>query len=398
MHFSVDPDAIGPMLRVCNKISDAKGFRPIYGYVRMEATEQGVLSLSVLDSYVNFTGNVEVSSVQKAGVVIVETDRLVSIFKTRVGGHDVELEESSEFLTIKQGEFRARLPLFRREAFPEFSLITFTPSYRLEVTPTLLANLSRCAEAVDAGPKDPFQGMLLDFETPNMLWVCGFSNALVHVHNSSVREHGGFRCVLAPSCLPILGMYSADVRTELVFDLEHNRAVFVNPVMTMSVTFVEDKYPRGYISFLGLQEMAQGRFFQNKVAGGQIVESLPKSPIEFRTAEFLGALESAASVLGSEDKAIEFRREERLSDGRGVAELIGVNRMTQAKASEKILSTDNLQMKLVVGIHTDKVSSTLRKFQSETFKFFVFDALSPIVLVEDGVPDFAAVTLPLRVA
>jgi len=392
MHLLVDPDSLSSVLKICNRISDAKGFQPIYGYVKIEADEDGVLSFSVLDSYVRFIGRAEASEVKIPGIAVVETDRLVSIFKTRLGGHDTELKIQDNFLEIKQGEFRARLPLYQRNEFPEFDL-ELVSSYSIEVTPSLLVNLSRCADAVDTKGlgNDSFQGLLIDFEDTNKLWICGFSNSLVHVYNTDVEEHGGFRCVLAPSCLPILSYFSADVKTDIHFDLEHNKAVFQNPIISMSISFVEDKYPKDYVKLLGLKNMSKGEFCRSDN------QELLKF-IEMNTSDFLYALESASSVLGTEDKAIEFRREDKLDDGRGIVEMVGLNRMTQAKASEKILVLDELDYKLTLGLHSEKVESTISKFQSEKFKFFVGDAQTPIIVVEEGVPDFVAVTLPLRVS
>jgi DNA polymerase III sliding clamp (beta) subunit (PCNA family) len=401
MNFSVDPDIINPLLQVCSKISNPKGFKPIYGYTKIVVGSDNVLTLSVFDSYVQFTGRIEVASVREPGEAIVECDRLTNVFKTRIGGFNSEVKIDDNFLLIKQGEFRGKLPLYKKEEFPEFDF-GIEIDYSIDLTPSLVSNLSRCSQAVDTKSKDnPFHGLLLDFESTKILHVCGFSNSLVYMHVMKVPEHGGFRCVMAPSCFPLLSSYNADVKTVLGFDLEKNRAVFSNPLMKFKVGFVEDKYPQGYVDMLGLQEMAAGNYYMNKVetVEGQrkIVSKTLRKFIQFKTSEFLGVLESAASVLGDEDNAVVLNRSEGTSD-HGIAEFSGYNRLNGAKASEKMLVTDNLENSLTIGLHAERIRATVSKFRSESFKMFVHDALSPVVLVEDGSSDFCAISMPLRIS
>jgi DNA polymerase III sliding clamp (beta) subunit (PCNA family) len=399
MNFTINPEVITPVLKLCAKISNPNGFKPVFGYIKILADKNKVVTLSVMDSSIQFSGRVEASDVLKPGEAIVEADRFFHIFKTRVGGSKVEVKKEENFLTFKQKEFRAKLSLLKDDEFPEFNF-NINHSYSMEISAELLRNISRCASVVDSKSKGKFNGLLFDFGRKNELWVCGFSDHLVYVFKTGVEKHGGFRCVLDSSCLSLLSSYVGNSSVRLFLDLNKSRAVFSNDTMSMMVSFMEDKYPHGYVEFLGLNDMDNGKFWMNKLgprddAGNiKIIESIQREIIEFDRENFIRALVSAASVLDG-GGIVEMIREEATSKGDGIAEFVGYNHKTNAKASEKILSKDNLKEKFSIGLSSEKVLSVVSSFSSDIFRIHVLDAKQPIVIVEDKEPNFVAISLSM---
>jgi hypothetical protein len=97
--------------------------------------------------------------------------------------------------------------------------------------------------------------------------------------------------------------------------------------------------------------------------------------------------------------AVELAVKQKLPDGRFIVELVGLNRFTKAKATEKILSESTLDSMLTIGIHYQKMRECLRLFADDTFEMWVHGPADVVVLRDPkNFPNMVSFSVPLRIA
>jgi DNA polymerase III sliding clamp (beta) subunit (PCNA family) len=406
MKIAVMPDVLKPQLLRCAKIAShdggnkAAGLKPIYGYVHVSASEGNLITLRVQDPHVFFEARLLADSIEELGDALVECDKLASVLKTRLDGHTIQFNTDGEFLNVKQGEFRAKLPLLKGEAIPPLPDPDKPYDFTLDFEPKMLSAVNKCGTVIEDEKADTqFKGLLLDMTEEKTLRIAGFSQALLHVARFDIPETGGFRLALAQRALPLLDSLAGTLPMKLAFDRINSKVICSSSDSSMSIKCVEDSYPKGYVNFLGLHKMGQGIYPLTKIdKDGKITEETPRKMVKFRREEFINALGSAACVLGKEDNAIEIAVKNKLPTGQFVVELIGLNRFTKAKASEKVLAESSLEIALTIGVHYQKMREALRLFGSDNFEMWVLGAADPIVLVDEGTKDMISFSVPLRIA
>jgi DNA polymerase III sliding clamp (beta) subunit (PCNA family) len=404
MKFSILPEVLQPQLLRCAKVasfdasSNKGGLKPIYGYVQL-SVEATMLTLRAQDPTLHFEARAIVDAVEKTGTALVECDRLVSILKTRIPSFAITVSTEGEFLLIKQGEFRAKLPLLKNEEIPSLNLEQKF-DFEMDFEPKLLEYTNRAGSVVEEEKSDsPFKGLLFDLSEPGVLRLAGFSQSLCHIARFSVPStpEPGFRFALAQRALPLIGSLSANLPMKLSYDKLNARVCISSSECSMSMRCVEDTYPKSYVSFLGFHKQAENVYpFVKLDADGNIVAEQKRNWIRFRRDEFLSAINSASCLLGKEDFAVELSIKNKLSNGQYVVEMVGLNRFTKANAVERILAESDLSSLLTIGIHYPKIKEALRLMTSDTFTMHVVDAMTPIVLIEDHQTEMASVNVPLR--
>src|SRR5579872_6426972 len=400
MKVNVLPEVIRPQLSRCAKIAsfDSKGnLKPVYGYVSITTTGN-MVNLRVQDAHVHFEANLLADSTEQDGTALVECDKFLSILKTRLDGHPVQLSIENEFLLLKQGEFRAKLPQLKGESIPPLPPQEKPYDFVIDFEPKMWSATNRCGVVVEDEKSDsPFKGLLFDFQEEKTIRIAGFSQALLHVARFDLPETGGFRVSVAQRVLPLFDSLSGNLPMKLAFDRHNMRVVCTSSENSVSVRCVEDTYPKGYVELLGLHKMQQGVFPITKLTKeGKIAEEIPRKQLKFRREEFMQALGSAACILGREDNAVEVIIKNKTATGQYVVEMVGLNRFTKAKATEKILAESNLDSTLSIGIHHQKVREALRLMQSDFFTAHVGGPADVIVLTEEGNIDLVSFSVPLR--
>jgi len=406
MRISVMPDVLRPQLTRCARIAShdggnkAAGLKPIYGYVHMNAGEGSMITLRVQDPHVFFEARLLAETNEEQGDALVECDRLLSILKTRVDGHALQFWTEGEFLNVKQGEFRAKLPLLKGESIPPMPSPDKPYDFSFDYEPRMLAATNKCGSVIEDEKSDsPFKGLLFDMTEEKTFRIAGFSQALLHVARFDLPETGGFRVALASRALPLFDSLAGTLPMKLSFDRLNAKVICASSESSMCVKCVEDTYPKGYVEFLGLHKMTQGEYPLTKLdKDGKIVSETPRRTLKFRREEFINALTSAACVLGKEDNAVELVAKQKLPTGQYVIELLGLNRFTKAKASEKVLAEANLEASVAIGVHYAKMRECLRLFGADNFDMHVNGPADPIVLVEEGTKEMVSFSVPLRIA
>jgi hypothetical protein len=307
--------------------------------------------------------------------------------------------KENEFLCIKQGEFRAKLPMLKGENIPP-QVHKETYDYELDFEPRMLAAVNRCGTVIEDDKADsPFKGILFDLSEEKTLRIAGFSQALLHSAQFDLPSTGGFRVALAYRCLPLFESLSGTLPTKILFDHKDHRVVCSSSESSMIVRCVEDTFPKGYVQFLGFHKIKQHQYPLTKTdKDGTILEETPRKVLKFRRDEFLSALNAAACVLGKEDNAVEMSVTNKLATGQYIVELIGLNRLNKARATSKVLAEATLASTLTIGIHQGKVREALRNFGTDVFEMHVSSPMDPFVLVEDGNNEIVSLSVPLRVA
>jgi DNA polymerase III sliding clamp (beta) subunit (PCNA family) len=407
MRCSIMPDVLRPQLARCGRIASfeggnkAAGLKPVYGYVSIHAGDLGnLITLRVQDPHVFFEGRLLSIIVEEPGEALVECDRLLSILKTRLDGHPITFSSEGEFLLIKQGEFRAKLPLLKGETIPPLPTPDKPYDFTIDFEPRMLAAVNRCGTVIEDEKSDTqFKGLLLDLTEEKTFRIAGFSQALLHLARFDIPETGGFRMSIAPRSLPLFDSLAGTLPMKLSFDRVNNKVICASSESSMSIKCTEDTYPKGYINFLGVHKMAEGQYPITKLnKDGLIQEETSRKVMKFRREEFINALGSAACVLGKEDSAVELTVKQKLPDGSFVVEMAGLNRFTKARASEKVLATSNIEAALSIGVHYQKMREALKTFGTDNFDMYVLGPADPIVLVEEGTKEALSFSIPLRIA
>jgi len=402
MRVTALPESLQTHLQRCLKIasldSKSAALKPIYGYVQI-STLGSMVTLRVHDPFVHFETRLLADTSTEDGDVEVECDRFYQVMKTRVEGQPVHLWTEGEFLFVKQGEFRAQIPTLKLEAFPKFEF-SGKSDFEFDYEPSMLSATNRCGSVIEDDRGDAqFKGLLFDLTEEKTLRIAGFSQALLHVARFATQETGGFRASFAQKALPLLESLSSGLPMRLSFDKEGQRFVLTSSEFSLSVRCIEDTYPEGYVSFLGLHKMSDAVYPVTKLdKSGQIVEEIPRKFLKFRRQDFLASLGSAACVLSKEDNAIQLSVKQKLQSGQYLVELSGFNRLTKAKAQEKILSESNLDSSFSIGLHYGKVRECLKLFDADVFVMYVHTASDPVVLVEEGHKEFVSLSVPLRIS
>jgi DNA polymerase III sliding clamp (beta) subunit (PCNA family) len=402
VRIAVLPESFKTQLARCSKITTdggKTGLRPIYSYVLISGLENSLIQLRVRDPHVLFEGRLVAETITKTGEALVECDRLVNVMKTRIEGHAVDMWTDEEFLHIKQGEFRAKLPLLRKETIPAEPFDPPT-QFSIDLEPKMLDAINRCGGILEGDRgDDPFQGLLIDLEEPGMMRILGMSRALINMAQFGIPVPGGFRVVMAPRALALFATLAGNEQLHLAIDTQNAKVLLTSPEVSMRISCLEDNYPRKYVPYLGLHELTEGRFWATQLdKDGNITGQTPKYVFRLHRAPFLDALTSASSVLGKEDQAIEFNANSKLANGSTVVEIVGLNRFTKAKASEKILAESDLQSAFQIGLNYAKVRECLRIYEADVFRMYVAGASDPVVLVEEGATTFVSLTMPMKVA
>jgi len=400
LKFSVAPETFRTQLGRCSKVAsnDSKsGLRPIYGYVLLIA-QHNMVTLRAHDPHVTFEGRFVPDTLDSDGEALVECDRLMNIVKTRVEGYPIDVWVDKEFLHLKQGEFRAKLPLLRKETIPE---VSFKGPFKLEaqLEPKMLDGLTRCGKVIEEKADTSYAGLLLDFEVAGTFRICGFSRALVHVAQFPIANTHQFRVVLSPKVIPLLESLSRANETTIGIDTDSAKVVITSAECSLRVACIEDGYPKGYMEFFGLHKMAESQYYLTKIdKDGRVEEENQRQFIRLNKNGFLDAMTSASSVLGKEDLAIELNVSKKLAEGQVVLEMVGLNRFSKAKAQEKILANSDITTVYQLGIHYGKVREALRDFESDTFTLWVGSAQDVFFMIEEERSDFVSIGIPLKVA
>jgi DNA polymerase III sliding clamp (beta) subunit (PCNA family) len=336
--------------------------------------------------------------IDEVGTALVECDRLVNILKTRIDGFPIEFSTEAEFLNIKQGEFRAKLPLLKGESIPPLPEAKY--EFEIDFESKFLSAVNACGSVVEDEKSDsPFQGLLLDFTDEKTFRIAGFSQALLHVARFDIPSTGGFRVAISYRALPLFESLSGDLPMKLEFDRSNNRVLCSSSESSMSVRCVEDRYPKFYPEFLGLHRMSDKVYPVTKLNKDNKVElETPRKTLTFNVQEFVNALGSAACVLGKEDNALSLSTKNKLESGQFIVLLEGLNRFSKAHAVEKLLCESTLDTAFTIGLHYAKIRECLRLFTSDRFTMHVLEKGDPIVLVQEGDGSFVSISVPLRVS
>jgi len=401
LKFSILPEILRVQLARCSKVASdgaKSGLRPIYGYLLLIVGDS-LLTLRAHDPHVTFEGRCVCSEIKSDGEALVECEKLTSILKTRPDGFAIDFWVEKEFLNIRQGEFRAKLPLLRKETIPAVSF-KGPFQFELELEPRMLDGMTRCSKVIEEKADSAYAGLLVDLTTEGFFRICGFSRALVHVAQFPLAEKSSlFRMVISPKALPLIETLSRVNQTHFGVDVTNAKIVISSPECSLRIACVEDTYPKAYMEFLGLHKMQDEQYFLTKLdADGRVIDEKGRETIRFNKNQFLDALASAASVLGKEDLAVECNIAKKLADGGVIVDLVGLNRFTKAKAEEKILAASSISSVYQLGIHYAKVRECLRDFEAEVVTFHVGSAQDPFLMIEEGRSDFCSVGIPLKVS
>jgi hypothetical protein len=406
MRLAVMPDVLRPQLLRCGKIASheggnkAAGLKPIYGYVHINAGEGSMVTLRVQDPSVFFEARLLADACEETGDALVECDRLLSVLKTRVDGHPIQIWTEAEFLHFKQGEFRAKLPLLKGESIPPLPPPDKPYDFTLDFEPRMLSAMNRCGTTVEDERADAqFKGLLLDLTEEKTLRIAGFSQALLHVARFDLPDTGGFRMALAPRALPLFESLSGTLPMKLSFDRVNSKVICSSSDSSIVVRCLEDTYPKGYIEFLGIHKMIDSVFPLTKLdKDGKIVSETTRKILKFHRDTFINAMGAAACVLGKEDNAVELCVKNKTATGEYIIEMIGLNRFTKARSVDKLLADSDLDTTLSIGLHHQKVRECLRLFGSDRFQMHVVGSTDFIALIEEGNKDFASFSVPLKIA
>lgn len=392
MYFEIDAEVLSPLVTKASKVSSQSSVNRICQYVKL-AVEGSTFKVSAMNDFVYYEGTGMPRSVTSQGQALTEVSDLVSVVKTRSEGVPIvfELDSEAGFLNISQGEFFAKLPIYTGSDFPAIT-VPDQLSYEIELEPAILQYLDHCSSVIDTKTEGPYKGVLLDFESDCVFRICGFSKSLLTVFSMDVEKHGGFRTVLAPDSLPIISDLPIE-SLRLGFDLQGNMAYFLAPSCFVRVSFVEDKYPLGYLDMLGLAEYQSGVYS----ALSKEKELVPLRLMQFQTDTFLDVTRSVASVLSKFDVGVALQLIGKLDDGTRVVELRALNRLTKAKAVERLAATSEETEQIQLGLHLSRVKEVVSKFSSANFELWFSGPTGHIVLVDPADRRFVAVGIPVKI-
>jgi hypothetical protein len=375
------PESLNDVAQHAIGVSRPKGVRPVYSYVRVAAAD-GHVVVSAVNEEVAFEGRADASDIGAPGSAVVDAKRLGAVLKCLVNGDPAHLELKEGFLHVKQHTFRAKLPHYGAEAFPELELPS-APNAELAIDAQTAHGIHRVVACTEKERNGPYVGVLFDFEQPGLMRICGIGQFAVHFYQVPLDAGSvsGKRFALsrAVTSFPDTG----DPLT-LVID-EKGAAIFESPRFRLRVPFVADTFPAKYVELLGVDELAAGRFWaresrmdaKNPSAPAPGAERQPRWWAQYDRVDFADAFSACCSVLDDTEALVNLDLCEYSQDDQGVigrTVLEGQNPRTQAKATKAVVGrAQGNQSSIKLRMHRDPTLASLRLVEANAVRFWFHD-------------------------
>jgi hypothetical protein len=298
-------------------------------------------------------------------------------------------------LHLQQGEFKAKLPLFRDAALKE--LETSGPfDVDLSLTPDMVHGIVRCLWSMDAEDAT-FAGLLLDFSEQGLLRVAAFTRAVLQVGHYEVPHLPAQRLVLSPKSVEIFTGLSKEATVRFAYSRDLSTAYLFADTFVATIACLVDSFPSGYQKVLGLHRWREGTYpIPSLASNGEIVSERPRTILEIDRDTLVGALTSVTSVLGKEDQIVAFRAVGQISDGKLVVELSATNTTTKAVATEKILATGTVLQQIELGLNSKSMQNVLRRLEDSVVSLHIGRNDDPVVIVDGACPCVVAFATLMR--
>lgn len=404
MKFEALPEQIVPAAKRAISISDEKGSRMVHRYVLIEVMEDMVI-INSLNASCFFSGRATIHSLAEEGEAVVEAKRLGSILKCLVEGEPVTFHLKGNFLHIRQATFKAKIPHFIEDEFPEFDFSLSKP-----VTTVLgeieINALARTMAPVDEKDDNQPQGILFDFVDSGKMRIVGSSYQQIHVFQKPMDPSAltGYRFCISKSAAETLVGFRVD-NLAMHVDRGAQSAVFEATDAKLRVRFTSDTHHPQYFHAMGLSRMDEGVYVVHE--GND-----PSKPTherwfaEFDLREFIDAFASCCTVLGKFDASVRIDLTEYAKSPDGVlagkAMLTGLNNETHAKAERELLCrVANTGNRVGLSLHKDRAIDSIKQLGTPLFRLWFHDQAHVIAteVYEEARPDyqFAVVLMAMLV-